>query len=172
MSFCVSEVYAHKQPGAFRAISKQGVTNSLRLEPCDWGDRAMKRPRRPTNRIAHKPRSAAKNVDQAHLDQIAVKAAYTYSPYHCRGPKGERPRARAKPATLCPRYWRKSEATKALQAAIKAGRISGVYREGFPRYVWHQADGVTYEARHSGGNIGTYHAYPIDPSFILGALKW
>lgn len=100
--------------------------------------------------------------DQAALSAAANGAVYQRSEYHCPGPKGEPPRLRAKPASLCPRVWADAEATGALRRSIMDGRVSEVWEDGFPRFVWHLDGTVVYEARHTRGPHGTFHAYPIE----------
>jgi len=91
----------------------------------------------------------------------AQKATYEPSHYHCRLPDGRPVRARAKPASLCPRDWTIPEATSALRSAILKEYVSEKWEDGFPRYLWLREGEVIYEARHTRGPHGLYHAYPI-----------
>jgi hypothetical protein len=100
--------------------------------------------------------------NQGLLTNAATKALYSPSEYHCRGPKGQPLKSRPKPASECPRGWSGAEATHALRRAIADGQVSEVWEDGFPRFVWHRDNGVTYEARHTRGPVGTFHAYPIE----------
>lgn len=117
---------------------------------------------RPAQLHMGKPKRVHPSPDRGSLDHAASNASYAQSPHHCRGPKGEKPQARAKPASICPRNWSDAEATKALQEAIEKGCVSEAWEDGFPRYVWHREDDVLYEARHTRGPMGSFHAYPIE----------
>jgi hypothetical protein len=96
------------------------------------------------------------------LKVAAAAAVYRHSDYHCVGPKGQAPRGRARPASICPRNWNEQQATNALRGAIEDGKVSEVWEDGFPRYVWHRDGTTLYEARHTRGPAGTFHAYPIE----------
>ena len=109
-----------------------------------------------------KPKRVDPSPDRKALARASTEAAYAASRYHCRGPKGEKPIVRAKPASICPRSWSNEEATRTLRHAIAGGRVSESWEHGFPRYVWHRDGDVLYEARHSNGPIGSFHAYPIE----------
>lgn len=69
---------------------------------------------------------------------------------------------RAKPASPCPKRWNDAEATQLLRSAISRGHISDKWEDGFPRWVWHRDGGTYYEARHTRGPLGSFHAYPIE----------
>lgn len=103
------------------------------------------------------------NPETSALTNAAAQAVYGRSDYHCPGRKGQPPRLRAKPASVCPKVWGDKQATDALRLAITQGYVSEAWEDGFPRYVWHRDSGVIYEARHTRGPIGTFHAYPIEP---------
>ena len=51
---------------------------------------------------------------------------------------------------------------RTLRAAIGRGNVSEVWEDGFPRHVWHRDGDVLYEARHTKGPAGSFHAYPIE----------
>lgn len=109
--------------------------------------------------------------DLARLEAAARTATYLSSDYHCRGPKGQPPKRRTSPTSICPRAWRDEEATNALRKALLNGHISDVWDGEFPRYVWHKEGEVIYEARHTGGPAGCFHAYPIKSLQIPSGLK-
>jgi len=109
-----------------------------------------------------KPKRVHPAPPTADLAQASRAAIYERSPYHCRGNKGEPPKVRARPASICPRRWTDEEATNALRAAIGRGNVSEVWEDGFPRHVWHRDGDVLYEARHTKGPAGSFHAYPIE----------
>jgi hypothetical protein len=69
---------------------------------------------------------------------------------------------RIKPASRCPRRWTDEDATRVLRAAISRGKISADWEDGFPKFVWAKEGGVFYEARHTRGPAGYFHAYPIE----------
>lgn len=100
--------------------------------------------------------------DAASLAKASAAARYSPSDYHCRLPDGRPRRVRAKPASVCPRQWPIDEATEALRITINKGHVSETWEDGFPRYVWYREGETIYEARHTRGPHGTYHAYPIE----------
>lgn len=108
-------------------------------------------------RIAH-------TFDKTRLATAADKARYAPSEYHCRLPDGRPRRLRAKPASVCQRTWAVPDATEALRVAIVRGHVSDVWEDDFPRYAWHRDGETIYEARHTRGPTGSYHAYPIEES--------
>ena len=101
--------------------------------------------------------------DRVALSTAAERARYDASPYHCRLEGGSPVRHRVKPATPCPHRWRTDDANSALRRAITLGFVSQAWEDGFPRYAWLREGDMVYEARHTRGPLGTYHAYPIDP---------
>jgi hypothetical protein len=100
--------------------------------------------------------------DRARLQAATQTAIYRSSDYHCRGAKGQPPKRRTSPTSICPRAWRDREATDALRKALLKGHTSDVWDGEFPRYVWHKEGEVVYEARHTRGPVGCFHAYPIE----------
>jgi len=131
----------------------------------------VKRPKRATVRYPNKPKALDTNSPQDQLELAAVNAVYTPSDYHCRGPKGQAPKRRAKPTMHCPRQWTIQEAMVALRGAIRAHRVSRRWIGGFPRHVWHKEGEVWYEARTSDGTPGHYHAYPIEVTALPAGLE-
>jgi hypothetical protein len=111
-----------------------------------------------------KQKKLARSFDKGRLEQAADRAVYSPSDYHCRLPDGRPRRLRARPASAFPRQWPIKEATEALRVAIIRGHVSQAWEDDFPRYAWHREGETIYEARHTGGPRGTYHAYPIDRS--------
>jgi len=107
------------------------------------------------------------------IAKAAEKANYSPSEgdYHCHGPAGQPPRRRPKYASICPKRWSVSGATAALRDGIRNGRVSEAWEDGFPRHVWHRDGDVVYEARHTRGPYGTYHAYPLEESQFPEGLK-
>jgi hypothetical protein len=69
---------------------------------------------------------------------------------------------RPKPASICPKRWSDDDATRALRSAVVCGNVSEIWEDGFPRHVWHKDGNVLYEARHTRGPVGSFHAYPIE----------
>ncbi|MGY4198950.1 hypothetical protein ACVIM9_008291 [Bradyrhizobium sp. USDA 4520] len=120
----------------------------------------MRRPKSREARFPKKQRILRKNVPGEELEAAALKVSYKPSDYHCKI-DGKIAR-RVKPATPCPRDFTFQEAGDALRAAIRAGRVSRKWIEGFPKHVWHKEGSVWYEACTEVGNLGTYHAYPIE----------
>jgi hypothetical protein len=131
----------------------------------------LRRPHQEERWPLGKPKRLAADPPDEFLSAAAERASYQASPYHCPGPRGQPPARRARPATRCPRVWRDDEATTALRRAILNGNVSESWDNDFPRYVWHLEASVLYEARHTNGPIGTYHAYPVDAATLRGELK-
>jgi len=109
-----------------------------------------------------KPKRVDPNPDRALLAHAASNAVYSRSPYHCLGAEGQPIATRMKPASPCPRQWSDEDATKTLRIAVSRGHVSEIWEDGFPRYVWHRDGTVFYEARHTRGPLGSFHAYPIE----------
>jgi hypothetical protein len=109
-----------------------------------------------------KPKRLHPAPDVGMLSSAASTAVYGASRYHCRGPKGEPVIIKVKPSTPCPRQWSDQDATRALRDAIRNGVVCEIWEDGFPRHVWHRDGDVLYEARHTRGPSGLFHAYPIE----------
>jgi hypothetical protein len=134
---------------------------------------SLKKPKRPDGKMPFKAKALCKDVKKRPSVQAATNIKYEESPYHCHGPKGERPRFRTKPASPCPRKWSAQEAITALKRAIQLGWISDKRVNDFPRYIWYR-DGETtiYEARSAPAVPGKYHAYPVEAWQVPKELKW
>ena len=118
--------------------------------------------KRPTKQRLHKqkPKSLAKGYSVAFLEEVAAKASYEDSAYHCYGSKGQKPVRRLKPSTPCPREWTLRQGLNAVRQAIRAGRVSAKWAGGFPRYIWHKEGDVWYEGQTKDSSPGKYHGYP------------
>jgi hypothetical protein len=114
----------------------------------------MKRPKRARVHYPNKPKALDRSATLDRLEEAAINATYTPSEYHCSGPKGQRPKRRAKPAMHCPRNWTQQQALLAIRRAIRAGQVSKRWTGRFPRHVWHREGDVWYEARTSDGTPG------------------
>ncbi len=98
------------------------------------------------------------------LNRIAQRARYIGSPEHKTYPFGGRaPRPRPD-ASLCEKAFagREHEVSEWLRRAIREGRIGEPWDGDFPRYVWHRAEGVCYEARLVNAGLGEYKGWPLD----------
>lgn len=118
-----------------------------------------------------KAKKLARGLDERELEERARRATYDPSPYHSRGANGAPVKIRAEPTSVCQKKWSLEEAHDALRRAIRNCWVSEVWENGFPRHVWYRVGEDVYEARHTNGPSGTYHAYPIDvveapPGFI------
>ena len=129
----------------------------------------MKRPKSREIKFPQKQRILKKNVTKEELEAAAKAAMYAPSNYHCKI-DGKLAR-RVKPATPCPRDFTFQQAGDAIRAAIKAGRVSRQWIDGFPKHLWHKEGEVWYEACTTAGTVGTYHAYPIDVSGLPAGLR-
>jgi len=124
---------------------------------------SLKRPTRANVPFVGKPKKLHPSPDPRLLEKAAESAIYVnHGDYHCPSERGAPPKSRPKPASRCPRPWESPAATAALREAILAGRVSEVWEEEFPRHVWHADGDLWYEARHTRGPSGSYHAYPIE----------
>jgi hypothetical protein len=130
---------------------------------------ALKRPKQHENFKRH---NAVRNIVHIQLKAAADQAAYISSPYHC-PVEGKGRALRAKPATPCPRRWKRAEADQALKTSILAGHVSEKWSGDFPRLVWYRdGDGTIYEARSEVACPNRYHAYPIDARQVPKGVKW
>lgn len=129
----------------------------------------MKRPKSREIKFPQKARVLRKNVPKEELETAAAAARYAPSNYHCKI-DGKLVR-RVKPATICPRDFTLQEAGNAIRTAIKAGRVSRKWVDGFPLHIWHKEGRQWYEGCTNVGTIGTYHAYPIDENGLPAGLK-
>jgi hypothetical protein len=118
-----------------------------------------------------RPKRVDPQPDRSKIEIAAANAVYSPSNYHCPGSKGEAPKRRVKYASICPKRWSTQAATEALRQALCNGHVSEAWEDGFPRYVWHKDGEVIYEARHTRGPHGTFHAYPIEKFQIPDGLK-
>lgn len=119
----------------------------------------MRRPER--RRDNPKARVVRPPPDGVDLDAVAEQATYESSPYHSTLARIRRPRP---DASKCP-----PEVSKDLQRvelwlrqATQAG-TTGVWENGFPRYVRRRVGKVIYEARQGSPGSGVYHGYPLYP---------
>ncbi len=71
------------------------------------------------------------------------------------------PHPRADASKCDPRLADQYELTCWLQQAIREGRTGGQWDGDFPRYIWHRAGGVPYEARLVNRELGQYNGYPL-----------
>jgi len=131
------------------------------------------RPNRPAERRPRPTKAFGKAWEQADLARVAAGANYEPSPYHCRGPDGERPRFRIKPATPCPHDWTVPDAEQVLRQAIRNGFVSEARSGDFPRFVWYrEGDNTIYEATNENATPERYHAYPVEQFEVPQALGW
>lgn len=134
----------------------------------------------PTCQPMRKPTRTRKNVKHrrikppplgTNLAEVAAASRYVGSVYHKDTPSfAGMPRPRPD-ATICPRHLANCRdlVEEWLREAIQAGR-SGAWERGFPRYVWHCADGVVFEARQGSPGSGSYHGYPLTPEQQVAGL--
>jgi hypothetical protein len=74
------------------------------------------------------------------------------------------PRLRADATKCDPALTDRDELTRWLQAAIASGHIGEPWEGQFPRYAWHRAGDVCYEARLVNQELGQYKGYPLEPA--------
>jgi hypothetical protein len=97
------------------------------------------------------------------MQLAAAKVRYTGSPYHrshgsTAGPIAERTGL----SSRCPPNWTNIEATRVLRVAILLERVSMIWEDGCPKFVWHLDGDVLYEARLTNRGNGEYHGYPLE----------
>ncbi|CAN7371528.1 hypothetical protein LJR220_003310 [Bradyrhizobium sp. LjRoot220] len=129
----------------------------------------MKRPKTREIKFPQRMRLLRKVVPKEELEAVAQAALYAPSDYHCKI-DGKLVR-RTKPATPCPRDFTLQQAGDAMRDAIRKGRISEEWVNGFPRRLWHKEGDVWYEACTNTGTAGTYHAYPVEVSGLPAGLR-
>jgi hypothetical protein len=146
----------------------------LHLYPFGEGaDLPLKKPKRPGNRLPQKHKALCKDPDPDVLARAAAAVKYEPSPYHCFGPKGEKPKRRSRPASICPRRWAAAEAVSALRRAINLGYISEKTNGDFPRYIWYrEGEDTIYEARADLHTPERFHAYPVESFQVPKELQW
>jgi hypothetical protein len=133
----------------------------------------LKKPRQEEKRSTFKAKTmlvlAALSADAQRqfrqaMHTASTKVRYTGSPYHRAFSSKAGPVAyRSGLTSRCPATWTNGEATRVLRLAINEGRVSMVWENGFPKYVWHLDDGgVLYEACLTNSGNGEYHGYPLE----------
>ena len=124
---------------------------------------AMRKPRHQRRGAKHrKVQSPPENVD---LRVVAKSCQYVGSPYHKDGPsfagQGVPPRP---DASICPAALNNSKSQ--IETWLRTGIVNGhtgVWEDGYPRYVWYRKNGIVYEARQGSPGSGQYHGYPLAP---------
>lgn len=149
----------HCRPGQMQKDIEDVVVHLL-VTLSALGDVTVKRPKKRNERFPNKPKFLDRAPAADALEAAATAARYVPSDYHCK--IDGRLRRRVKPATPCPRDFSLQEAGNAIRAAMRAGRVSRQWINGFPRHLWHRIGDVWYEACTNNGTAGTYHAYPIE----------
>jgi hypothetical protein len=134
------------------------------------GRGVLKIPKRATVSYPNKPKALDTSATQDQLNAVAEGATYSPSPYHCPDSKG-RLASRLKPAMPCAEGWSTQDALNALRVGIRGGKVSKAWIGKFPRYDWHRAGDIWYEAQTNTGTAGRYHAYPIEDSGVPLGLK-
>ena len=119
----------------------------------------MRRPKR--RRDNPKVRVVRPPPDGVDLDAVAKQVTYESSPYHSAVARIRRPRP---DASKCPPEVSSDlqRVERWLRDAIAQG-WTGVWDNGFPRYVWRRVDDVIFEARQGSPGSGVYHGYPLYP---------
>lgn len=74
------------------------------------------------------------------------------------------PKLRADATKCDPGLTDAASITSWLRNGIRSGRVGAPWEGRFPRYVWHEVDGVLFEARLVNREAGEYKGYPLDPS--------
>ena len=99
------------------------------------------------------------------LEGVAARATYVGSPEHKDAPSfAGQPRPRADASICDPALIGKQfQLTSWLRAAIRSGKVSELFEEAFPRYVWHREGDIVYEARLVNSAAGQYKGYPLNP---------
>ncbi len=129
----------------------------------------MKIPSHKRNNPKH--RAIGKGPPGTNIAIVAKSASYAGSVNHKDLPSfaGSPPRPRPD-ASICPRHLahKLPMIQQWLADGLNRGHFSGVWDNGFPRYVWHREAEVVFEARHIGR--GRYKGYPLEPDEIVRGL--
>lgn len=110
-------------------------------------------------------RARAEVVPGTDLDALASRATYVGSPEHKSSPSfAGHPKPRST-AAICDPSLAKSQGliTEWVREAIRRGNVGAHWEGDFPRYVWHEVDGVYYEGRLVNREQGQYKGYPLYP---------
>ncbi len=120
-------------------------------------------------------RTAPAKPSQHNLLKLSRRAIYVGSPEHKDrpSPAGTVPRPRPD-ASICPLVTAEAfrRAQRWLRQAIAAGRVSGPYENGWPRYVYHREGDTIFEARLTNREKGEYKGYPIEPDQLPPGIEW
>lgn len=114
----------------------------------------------------HRPRlRAIAAPSTADLPTVARSCSYVGSPEHKRSQSfAGQPRPRAD-ASICDIRLadKQSEVQRWLQESVRAGLVSEMLENGFPRYVWRREGATVFEARLVNSGSGEYKGYPLNP---------
>ena len=121
------------------------------------------------------------SLDERQLKALASKASYVGSGHHKRNPADYRlDRTNPRPTkSLCDltKIVTLRKAQRLLATGIKAGMVSELLEEGFPKYIWAvDENDAVYEAKTDTRTPGTYHGYPLEAeddfrAYILAEWK-
>jgi hypothetical protein len=117
------------------------------------------RRRRPILRIVAPP---PPSID---LQDVARRVSYVGSPEHKDVPSfAGQPRPRSD-ASICDRSLAQEQQriTDWLRDAIRSGRVSALWENGYPRYAWHRDGDTVYEGRLVNSGTGQYKGFPLNP---------
>ncbi|MEO3434198.1 hypothetical protein [Inquilinus sp. CAU 1745] len=109
----------------------------------------------------------ASSLDEQVLKALASKVSYAGSGHHKRYPADyglERTNPRPT-KSLCDlvKAITVKQAWQLLATGIKAGMVSGLSKEGFPKFIWCvDEDEIVYEAKTDVRASGAYHGYPLE----------
>lgn len=123
-------------------------------------------------RIKPRVRKVLPPPPEIDLDVVAIQCRYVGSPYHkiirVRGINPENRPGK----TPCPQNLQRNLdlVQQWLQNAVRLGNF-GEFDHGFPRVVWHEEDGILFEARQSGRGSCEYHGFPLGPHDQIIGLK-
>lgn len=155
---------AHLRPAGVWSMTLRPLDRAVRC-CCRSGVKArsphnacMRAPRR-RRPMRRSPGPVPPGID---LEVIVSRVTYVGSGEHKTFPSfAGPPHPRADASKCDPRLADQDELTCWLQQAIREGRTGGQWDGDFPRYIWHRAEGVPYEARLVNRELGQYKGYPL-----------
>ena len=109
----------------------------------------------------------ASTLNKEQLETLASRASYVGSGHHKRYPADyglERTNPRPN-KSLCDltKVVCLEQAESLLASGIRAGMVSKLAKDGFPKFIWCVDDDETvYEAKTDPNSPGVYHGYPLE----------
>lgn len=118
-------------------------------------------------------RAAPARPSKEQLLELSRRATCVGGPEHEDRPSPAGPVPKPRPdASICPGTITFAQAQRWLRQAIAAGRVSGPYEKGWPRYAYHRQGHTIFEGRLTNREKGEYKGYPIEPDQLPAGIEW